>query len=70
MKNKAKRLKICIMCKEKRKVKSLFCRECAKQDFFVKLKAFRKSEDYKRGLVRAKQNYGKLPTLLEREMEK
>ena len=71
MRNKAKRLKICIMCKKREKrPKSLFCHTCSQKECFEKIEAFRKSEEYTKGLVRVKQSYGKLPTLLEREMQK
>ena len=62
----------CIMCNtRKKKQGSLFCEICGRADIFVKLISFKKSEDYKKGyLTYGKQNYGRLPTREEREIEK
>lgn len=41
---------LCIVCKKKPKTeRSLFCRTCFKKDVFTKIKAFRESEEFKRG---------------------
>jgi len=72
MNSKRKRNRICICCKKtKKKQGSLFCITCSKKDIFEKIEAFRKSEEYKMGYIKlGKANYGKLPTRLEREMER
>jgi len=52
----------CILCKKRERDGTLFCGVCAKKGIFTKLKAFRDSDDYKKGWISGgPYNYGKLP---------
>jgi len=60
----------CIVClKNKRKDDSLFCEPCSKKDIFIKMKAFRKSKEFRLGIQKHMRgdNYGRLPTKEMRE---
>lgn len=61
---------ICIVCRKalRHDPSFLFCKPCSQKGIFIKLKAFRKTWEFKKGMWLGNQHAGRLPTIEERKM--